>query len=279
MRTIVDMTVIVFVVSSLLSVGLSLTVAQIVAALRQVKLVACSLLANFVIVPAVAVLLARGMSLSEPQSVGLILLGAAAGAPFLPKLVEAARSDVALSVAMMVLLMVGSLAYLPLVLPHLLPGVSVDSLRIARSLSVTMLLPLGLGLFLNARAKSLATRLRRLTSRLSNLSLVVALGMILATNGQELLELLSARSVLSSILFVAVAFGIVFALGGRVVEAREVLGLGTAARNIPAALLVGGQNFTDPGVAVMVIMVALVSLALLAPLTFLFSRRRLNEQR
>ena len=57
----------------------------------------------------------------------MILVGAAAGAPFLPKLVQTARGPLALGVGLMVALMLVTIVYLPLVLPLLLPGsVEVD---------------------------------------------------------------------------------------------------------------------------------------------------------
>jgi predicted Na+-dependent transporter len=43
------------------------------------------------------------------------------------------------------------------------------------------------------------------------------------------------------------------------------MGLGTAQRNIAAALVVGGQNFSDPKVIVMVVVVAIVGLLMLMP--------------
>jgi predicted Na+-dependent transporter len=42
--------------------------------------------------------------------------------------------------------------------------------------------------------------------------------------------------------------------------------LGTAQRNIAAALVVGGQNFRDPRIIVMVVVVAIVGLLMLMPL-------------
>ena len=274
MKQFADLMVLVFVVSSVLSVGLNLSVSQIVAPLRRARLVALTLVANFVVVPAVAVAIAKMMLLSEPQAVGLILLGAAAGAPFLPKLVEVGKGDVAFSVALMVLLMIGSLAYLPLVLPRLLPGVSVNSLRIAQSLLVTMILPLCVGLYVKARRESFAVLLRPMMSRLSNITLIIVLVLIPAMNWQSLLEFLGTRAIPASVLFVGVSFGAGYVLGGPTREARQVLGFGTAARNIPAALLVGGQNFDDPHVAIMVIVVALLSLIQLGPMAIAFGRRR-----
>src|SRR4051812_50119554 len=73
--------VVVFVVSSTLSVGLGLTVRQIVAPLRNGRLVALSLLANFVLAPIAAIGLARVLGLEEPLAVGLLLGAVVGGAP------------------------------------------------------------------------------------------------------------------------------------------------------------------------------------------------------
>jgi BASS family bile acid:Na+ symporter len=43
--------------------------------------------------------------------------------------------------------------------------------------------------------------------------------------------------------------------------------LGTAQRNIAAAIVVGSQSFTDPKVVVMVVVVAIVGLLILMPLS------------
>lgn len=91
----VPVAMLVFVVSSMLAMGLGLKVAQITAPLRNLRLVAMSLLANFAVMPLGAILLARVLRLDEPLGVGLLLLGVAAGAPFLPKLAQIAKGDLA----------------------------------------------------------------------------------------------------------------------------------------------------------------------------------------
>jgi bile acid:Na+ symporter, BASS family len=73
-----------FVVTSMLSMGLSLTVSRILHPLRNPRLVIMSLAANFVIVPAAAFVLSRIIPLEQDVQIGLLLLGTAAGAPFLP---------------------------------------------------------------------------------------------------------------------------------------------------------------------------------------------------
>ncbi len=98
--------------------------------------------------------------LDEPFALGLLLLGLAAGAPFMPKIVGIAKGDLALSVGLMVLLMVGTTIFLPVALPLLVKGVQVNPWKIARFLVLLLLLPLIVGLFVKARAASLAARLR-----------------------------------------------------------------------------------------------------------------------
>ena len=120
-----------FVVSSILAMGSGLTVVQIIEPLRDIRLVVLALIANFVVLPLGAFALAKVLQLDEPLAIGLLLLGCAAGAPFLPKLVQIAKGNLAFAVGLMVLLMIVTVGYLPIVLPLLLPGVAVD---IARSL-------------------------------------------------------------------------------------------------------------------------------------------------
>src|SRR5687767_14920323 len=102
--------------------GLGLGVRDVVAPLRRARLVLLALAANFVVAPALAYALAQLVGLDRPHAVGLLLLAGAAGAPFLPKLAELARGDLAFSVGLMLLLMVASVVFLPVALPLLIPG-------------------------------------------------------------------------------------------------------------------------------------------------------------
>src|SRR3974390_1147637 len=121
----VPVTLLIFVVSSMLAVGLSLSVSEILAPLRNGRLVSLALLANFVLMPLGALGIARLLNLDEPLGIALVLLGAAAGSPLLPKLVAIAKCDTAFGVGLMLLLMIVTVVYMPLVLPLLLKSVSV----------------------------------------------------------------------------------------------------------------------------------------------------------
>ena len=116
--------VVVFVVSSTLSVGLSLTVGQILAPLKNARLVVLSLAANFVLAPLVALGLWRVLGLDEPLGIGLLLCGLAAGAPHRDGLLTAAagvllaghrpgvgQRDAGDDVAVVVVVVIGPVAY------------------------------------------------------------------------------------------------------------------------------------------------------------------------
>jgi BASS family bile acid:Na+ symporter len=255
-----------FVVSSMLAVGLSLTVKQILVPLRNVRLISLALLANFVLTPLGALAIARLLRLDQPLGIALLLLGTAAGAPFLPKLAGIAKGNLAFAVGLMVLLMVLTVGYMPLVLPLLLEGVSVDPTQIARSLVLLMLLPLVAGLAVKARYEAIAARGARFLNSVSTLSLALLILLLLATNVRNIVGLFGTRGILASILFLVAGSGIGWVLGGPSPDTRGVLALGSAQRNIAAALVVGGQNFSDPKVIVMVVVVAVVGLLVLMPL-------------
>src|SRR5215472_10513367 len=192
---IVPIAMLAFVVSSMLAVGVSLTIAQILAPLRNGRLVLLALIANFVVMPACALVIARLLRLDQPLGIALLLLGAAAGAPFLPKLVGIAKGNLAFAVGLMVLLMVLTVAYMPLVLPLLLEGVSVDPVKIGRSLLLLMLLPLGIGLAVKARFERVAELTRAPLNRISSVSLALLIVLMLITNIRNVIDLYGTRGV------------------------------------------------------------------------------------
>jgi predicted Na+-dependent transporter len=69
----------VFVLGTIASMGLSLTIAQITGPLRNGRFVIMALLTNFVIPPILAFILIQIFSLDESLAVGLLLVSLAAG--------------------------------------------------------------------------------------------------------------------------------------------------------------------------------------------------------
>ena len=266
--------VVVFVISSTLSVGLGLTGQEILGPLRNARLVALSLLANFVLAPIVAIGLARVLRLEEPLGVGLLLVSVAGGAPFLLKLADLAQGNMPFAVGLMVVLMVITVGYMPIVLPQLLDNVAVNPAAIARSLILLMLIPLAIGLALRAWHPPVAARVRGIVAPISSISMIFVVALTTAAHFRSMLSILGSFGIVAALIFVAICFGIGWVLGGPGPDTRGVLSLGTAQRNTAAALVVAGQNFSDAKVVVMITVVMIVSFALLMPLARALSRRQ-----
>lgn len=267
LQIIAQISVLVFVLSSMLAMGLSLTVAQIIEPLRNTRLVILALLANFVLVPLLAYLILLVIPLEQGLATGLIIMACAAGAPFLPKLAQTAKGNIAFAVGLMTLLMVVTVIYLPIVLPLLLQGASVSPWAIAQSLIVMMLLPLGIGLFVKARYESLADTLQPHLSQASTVAILLMIVSMLVLQFSSIVGLIGTGGLVAILVFLVGAFVIGFFLGGRESGIKSVLGLGTGQRNLSAAFLVAAQNFAgDPNVLVMVLVAGIVGLVILGGL-------------
>ncbi len=260
LTVIARLSVLAFVVASMLTAGLSLSASDIPAPLRRVRLILLALLANFVIAPLLACMLAGLIGLSPAHAAGLLLLGGAAGAPFLPKLAELARGDLAFSVALMFLLTAGTVFFMPLVLPLLIPGLEANPWGIVRPILLQMALPLGIGLLIHSRSERVADRLKPTLARVTSLSLILLTVLLLALNAKALVGTVGSGASAASALFVSLCLAAGYLLGGPDRGARIVLALGTAQRNIAAALVTATNSCTDPDVVVMLLVATLVGL-------------------
>jgi BASS family bile acid:Na+ symporter len=265
--------VLAFVVTCMVTAGLGLSVRDVVAPLRRARLVALAVVANFVVAPAAAYALTEAIPLDRPYAAGLLLLGGAAGAPFLPKLAELAKGDHAFSIGLMLLLTVGSVVFMPVVLPLLIPGLSADPWPILKPLLVTMLLPLAAGMAVRRGSGRWAARLRPVFGLVSNVSMVLAVALLVGLNFGAMLGTFGSGAVAVGVLFVAISLAVGYALGGPAPGTRSVLGLGTGQRNVAAALVIATQNFTDPGVVVMLLASTLAGLVVLVLAARYFARR------
>src|SRR5688500_2892587 len=145
-QRIVPFAVPVFVVSTMLNVGLTQTLVDILRHLTRWRFVARMLLANFVLVPLLMIVATRIVSFEPALEAGLLIFALCAGAPFLIKLTQRAGHDIALGAAVMLLLMVVTVIYVPNALPLVREGVTVDAGAIARALLLQLSLPIAVGI-------------------------------------------------------------------------------------------------------------------------------------
>jgi hypothetical protein len=121
----------------------------------------------------------------------------------LPKLAELARGNLAFAVGVMVLLMIVTVGYLPI---------------------VALLL------------------VKPVLDWISNISLILLVCLITAANIDKVVQVFGTRAILAGLLFIALGLGTGWLLGGSGADTKRVMALGTGQRNIAAALVVASQK-------------------------------------
>ena len=273
LNTLYNLMGLIFVLGTIISMGLSLTMNQITGPLRNVRFVIMALLANFVVIPLAAFILIWVFGLDEPLSIGLLLVSLAAGAPGLPKMAEFAKVDTAVATSLMVLLVVVTIIILPVALPLLLTGISVTFWDIASGLIFLILIPLALSLFVRARYAEVAIHYQPYFTQASTISLLGLMVLMVVLNFSNVISLLGSGGLLASLILV-----ILSAVGGLLLGSlsgadRWVQALGAGQRNIAAAMVVATMNFDNEEV-VMVVVYSLITLIVMTPLSLELGKRR-----
>lgn len=264
----------VFVLSTMISMGLGLTVAEVIAPLRNVGFVAKALMANFVVVPLAAILLTWLIPVDDSLRVGLMLVALAAGAPMLPKLADLADVDKAVAVGLMVLLILATIIIMPIILPLVLTEVSISFWDIAGGLVVLILLPLAASLLVRARYESLARSVLPGFAQASTFSLLLLIVLMLVVNFNNVVSLLGSGGLLASLILVLVSLGGGYLLGRPDRSVQWVQAFGAGQRSAASALVVATVNFSeDPNVTVMIVVFAVITMVVVTPLAAEVGRR------
>lgn len=276
LNTLYNLMGLVFVLGTIISMGLSLTMTQITGPLRNGRFVIIALIANFIIPPILALVLIQLFSLDDSLAVGLLLVSLAAGAPGLPKTAVFAKVDTAVATSLMVLLVLATIVILPIALPLLLSGISVTFWDIASGLVYLILIPLAISLFVRARYPDAAESAQPLFAQASNLSLLVLMVLMVVLNFSDVVGLLGSGGLIASLILVILTTGGGYLLG-KIGKADDwVQGLGAGQRNIAAAMVVATMNFGNDEV-VMVVVYSLIVLVVLIPLALELGKRRTSN--
>jgi BASS family bile acid:Na+ symporter len=271
-RGVVAVAVPAFVISTMLNVGLTQKPSTILGYLRDWPFVLRMVAANFIAVPLVMILILRITSFSPVVQAGLLVFSLGAGAPFLIKLTQMAEHDVALGAAVMMLLTLATIAYMPLVLPRFLEGGGVDAGAIAGTLLRQMLLPIVIGALVVEFLRGFAHAIQPWVAKLSNIALYVVIVATFIGYFPSLGAIIASGALLAALVFVLAAFGLGYVAGLGKDHLEDIGALGTAQRNTAAGLIVTMQNFDDPRVLVVLTLANTVGLVLLIFLARLLSR-------
>jgi BASS family bile acid:Na+ symporter len=263
----------------MLNVGLTQKPSAIAGHLKNWSFVLKMLLANFVFAPLLMVIALYFAPFDPALKAGLLIFCLGAGAPFLIKLTQTAEHDLSLGAAVMMFLMVVTVGYMPVVLPRLLSGISVDALAIAKALLLQMLLPIGVGMLAAQFVRGLSKKVQPLIGTLGNLAMYAMVLATLIGYFPNLLKILGTGAFLVGLLFVLAAFGLGYLAGWGKDHLEDVGGLGTAQRNTAAGVIVAIQNFKDPNVFVMLTLANIFGIVMLLVIAKMLSRDNKVEVR
>lgn len=253
----------VFVISTMLNVGLTQKPSDIAGHLKNRPFVLKMLLANFVFAPLLMIVALYFAPFDPALKAGLLIFSLGAGAPFLIKLTQTAEHEVALGAAVMMVLMVVTVPYVPVVLPLVLSGVSVDALAIAKALLLQMLLPIGVGMLVAQLLPALSKKAQPWVGWVGNVAMYAMVVATLIGYFPNLMNIIGTGAFLVGLAFVAAAFGLGYLAGAGKDHLEDIGGLGTAQRNTAAGVIVAIQNFKDPNVFVMLTLANMLGIVML----------------
>lgn len=227
----------IFMAGSLLEMGLRLNLADAFRGLRSTRFVAYSLVWSFVICPALAYGITLVIPLDPPYAIGLILLGMAPCAPFVPALVDKAKGDLGYTAAFMVLASVGTVVFMPFAVPLLAKGLTASAWSIAKPLLIVVLIPMAIGVLIRRMSDPLAAKLMPVVKKAAGLAGLIWCILCLIIYGKSLLGVVGELAVASEVLFFGIIFlGSFFLTFGLPYEQKIALSIGVTTRNLGACL-------------------------------------------
>jgi len=267
-----------FLVGTMLSIGLKITPGDLLSALRQRSLMIRSLAVNFVIVPALGLLLVSVVPMSTDVAAGLLLMAAMPGG--LNAIQFTSKAPGALSYAATLLFVLSLLAVLvsPALATWILPLQQSDlSLPLGRVIGVLLaavVLPLAVGLGLHHWCGPIAGKLAKPLALVGTVAFVVAVVLLMGRRKEAMSSLTGAElgAMLGLILLSMIVGGL---LGGPAMDTRRVLATATSMRNAALGLVVALNSFPDRQVDVAVIAFS----ALMVPPNMLFTVYEIIHER
>jgi bile acid:Na+ symporter, BASS family len=227
----------IFMAGSLLDMGLRLNLAAAIQGLRNIRFVAYTLIWSFVVCPALAYAITLVVPFERPYAIGLLLLGMAPCAPFVPMLVDKAKGDLGYTAAFMLLAAVGTVVCMPITVPLLVQGLTASPWAIAKPLLMVVLLPMAIGVILRRKSEALAAKLQPGVKKLAGLAGLIWAILCLIIYGKGLLGVAGSYAVASQLVFFGIiclaTYGLSFGLPH---EQKIVLSVGITTRNLGACL-------------------------------------------
>jgi predicted Na+-dependent transporter len=229
--------------ATVLSLGMTYTVGQLLAPLRRVGLVVAMVVLNAVLIPAIAWGVAKGLPIKQASVDGLVLATLGAGSAAGIKAAQLAKNaELPLAVSIVVVLQLVNIVSVPIWAGHVVSGASLSAWDILKSLLLLVLIPLAVGLIVKARYADHATEWTTGLVKIANLALVIAIAAGVGVNWQTIVDLFGSWVLAASLLILAIAIGLGMLLGGKSAQTRNTTGLVSGLRFGSLGLIIIGTQ-------------------------------------
>ena len=251
-----NVTLVIFMVGSLLEVGLRIELAKARSAIGNIRFLVLTVLVCFVLGPGLAVVLTKILPLAPPYALGMIMLGMVPCSPANNMFVPRARASLEYFTVFMLLAFGGTIVLMPIMVPWLATGFSADAWTIAKPLVLFIALPGILGTTVRLVAKDFAEKSAPIVKLVTGIDTILMVAIALWMYRSELLSTFGTYAIGTQILYYALAGAAAYALAsGLPYEQKAVLTLGVATRNVgPALATVLAVPDTDVGAIAMCIL-------------------------
>lgn len=191
----------------MLSIGIRLSIDDFALAFKRPLPLTVGLIAQYVLKPAIGVLVAKAFGLSRMFYAGFILTACVSGAQLSSYANFLSKGDVALGILLTSYTTIASVIVTPL-LTGLLIGsvVPVDAVAMSKSILQVVLVPVTLGLLLNTYAKPVVSVLQPMMPFVAMICTSMCIGSPLALNRSQIMSGEGLRLVFPVLTFHVVAF-------------------------------------------------------------------------
>jgi len=267
--------VFIFTVANMVAMGLQVKMPEVIAQVKNKKTLALILVWGWVLGPVLGYLITWVLPLAEPYVIGLLLYSLAPCAPFIPVMVGKARGDVSFTAALIPIVAVATVVFMPLMGPLMIKGLTISPWDLAKVLLMYILIPLALGAAIRHYAELVATKILPAVNVIAKISTVLVGVCGAVVYAREMIATVGSFALLSMTVFMVVMGLITYRFGfGLRQNQRSVMSLGMLTRNGSVVLIsaVAIPN-VDPLLITFIIMYILWSVVLAAIAARIFGKQ------
>ena len=236
-----------FLVTSMLGIGLQTSAGDMRSLLDSKGVLLRLLVANFIVVPAIGIAMAKLMNFPPDTATAMILLACTPGGISAVQFTSKVKTSLAFAGGSAVTLSFLSMIVSPFLLMFVLPSVStgIPYARVFLNIAVFLLLPLVFGMLVRFKGAKSADRLTKPFALIGTISFIVLIILIMDERKQAM-NAIGARVLISMLAFILLSMALGWFLGGPSRETRQISATASSMRFVALCLVIALNSFPSP---------------------------------